>query len=60
MVVKTSQVKALLKEKGYRTSKDVPEILEKHILSLLEAATLNAQGHGRSTIKAEDFPGAEG
>ena len=54
-MVTSSQVKAYLKDKGMRTSKDLLDALTEKLKKDLDAATLKALLDRRKTVKPEDL-----
>lgn len=54
-MVVSSQVKAYLKEKGMRTSKDLLEALSEKLQKVLDAATMTALLDKRKTVQPEDL-----
>lgn len=57
VLVVTSKVKKVVKEKGMNTSAETIGVLSAHIGKLLEKAVANAQADGRKTVMARDFQG---
>lgn len=57
VLVVTSKVKKVVKEKGMNTSGETIAVLSKHVASLLDKAVANAQADGRKTVMARDFQG---
>lgn len=54
-MVATSQVKAYLKSKGMRTSKDLVEALTAKVQRVLDEATMKALLDKRKTVQPEDL-----
>lgn len=58
-MVTASQVKAYLKEKGMRTSKELLDALSGEVKGLLDQATMKALLDKRKTVKPEDLTAGE-
>ena len=55
-MVVSSQVKAYLKAKGMRTSKELLDSLSGRVQEMLDAATMTALLDKRKTVQPDDLP----
>lgn len=55
LMVVASKVRAHLKSKGVKMSGDLPEALNKTVMTALDGAAARAKGNKRATVKPYDL-----
>lgn len=55
LLVVASKVRAYLKEKDAKMSGDLPEAINKKIMTVLDDAVMRSKGNKRTTVKPQDI-----
>jgi hypothetical protein len=54
LLVVASKVRAYLKDKNAKMSGDLPEAINKKVMSMLDDAAARSRGNKRTTVKPQD------